>query len=151
MRKLAFVALLCVVTLMVGCSTSPVPMATTTQTQVDTATQSALLQSTKDLTAAKVQVAADATEITALKAQIRNPLALHIENFFRFCIGCVIGIFIGILVTPVIQILDAGLATTIEKDEAGIAHYIAAAITWVITLFSGKKPAAPVAGNTTKG
>lgn len=144
MRKwiVAFVLMACVA--IGGCGTPPVPVVQpppqSTQAQLDAAK-------------ATLQIDVDQKEIASLKSQIRNPLAMHIENFFRFCIGCVVGIVIGVLVTPVIQILDAGLAATIEKDEGAISVYIAKFFTWIITLFSGKKPAltTPVVGSTTKG
>jgi hypothetical protein len=134
-----------VLALVVGCSTSPVPVV---RPPVVTVSQSDI-QLAKD----NIQITNDATEIAALKTQIRNPFVLHVENFIRFCVGCVVGIVIGLLICPVLQILDAGLATSIEKDEAGVATYIAKFFTWIVTLFSGKKStAASVAsGSTTKG
>jgi mannitol-specific phosphotransferase system IIBC component len=139
MRK--WIVAFAILALVIGCGTAPKEKASTV----------VAAPSADYIAGATAQKAVDQATIAALEAKIPGGLALHLENFIRFCIGCVVGIVIGVLVTPVIQVLDTGLAATIEKDEGAVAVYIAKAITWVITLFSGKKSTTAASASTTKG
>jgi hypothetical protein len=92
------------------------------------AAKAALASEATDLAEAKVQIAADAKEVAALKAELGTGFDRFLEHVIRFLIAFVIGaIFLSAAI-----IYEPKLWTTIQAKETPIIQKIVAGIAWVI-------------------